>query len=66
MPEIDIEKYVNGFEADLPVAVTVWVGDSVTFDYKVTNTGNTPLTNIERDRRHARTDHLPDDESGGR
>jgi hypothetical protein len=46
MPSIDIEKYVNGQEADTPFAVTVRVGDSVTFDYEVTNTGNTVLDHV--------------------
>jgi uncharacterized repeat protein (TIGR01451 family) len=47
VPAIDLEKYVNGEDADLPLGPTVYVGDTVVFNYYVTNTGNTPLTNIE-------------------
>ncbi len=45
-PAIDIEKYVNGDDADNPPGPTVNVGDTVTFTYVVTNTGNTTLNNI--------------------
>jgi hypothetical protein len=46
-PSIDIEKAVNGEDADNPPGPTVNVGDTVTFSYQVTNTGDTVLDNIE-------------------
>ncbi len=46
-PSIDVEKYVNGHDADTPPGPTFTVGDTVTFTYVVTNTGNTPLSNVE-------------------
>ncbi len=45
-PAIDLEKYVNDEDADLPTGPIVWVGDTVTFDFTVTNTGNILLTNV--------------------
>ena len=40
-PSIDIEKSTNGFDADTPdAAVVIAVGDTVTWTYEVTNTGN--------------------------
>ncbi len=46
-PAIDIEKAVNGYDADNPPGPIVYVGDDVTFTYVVTNTGNTVLNNIQ-------------------
>jgi hypothetical protein len=46
MPDIDIEKYVNGDDADSPTGPVVLVGDTVTFDFVVTNTGNIALSNV--------------------
>ena len=45
-PAVDIEKSVNGFDADVPPGPTVTVGDTVTFAYVVTNTGDVPLTEV--------------------
>lgn len=43
-PGIDIEKYVNGHDADTEAdAATLTVGDAVTWTYVVTNTGSLPL-----------------------
>ncbi len=46
IPAIDIEKFVNGQDADDPTGPVVNVGDTVTFDYVVTNTGEVPLTSV--------------------
>lgn len=46
-PAIDIEKATNGEDADDPTGPRIPVGDPVTWTYVVTNTGNTPLTNVE-------------------
>ena len=43
---IDIEKSTNGADADSPPGPTLYVGDSITWQYVVTNTGNVPLENI--------------------
>ncbi len=43
---IDIEKSTNGEDADAPTGPRIPVGDSVTWTYVVTNTGNVPLTNV--------------------
>jgi uncharacterized repeat protein (TIGR01451 family) len=40
---IAIEKSTNGIDADSPPGPTIIVGDPVTWQYEVTNTGNTPL-----------------------
>jgi hypothetical protein len=45
-PAINIEKYTNGVDADLPTGPFVPVGGAVTWTYVVTNTGNVPLSNI--------------------
>jgi LPXTG-motif cell wall-anchored protein len=42
-PAVDIEKFVNGDDADLPPGPLVSVGDPVKWTYVVTNTGNIPL-----------------------
>ncbi len=45
-PAIDIEKRVQGQDADTPTGPTVTVGATVTFTFIVTNTGDVPLTDI--------------------
>ena len=45
-PSVDIEKLVNGDDADAPTGPVVAVGSTVTFDFVVTNTGNIDLTNV--------------------
>ncbi len=40
---IDLEKYVNGEDADDPTGPEVLVGSEVTFSYMVTNNGLVPL-----------------------
>ena len=45
-PLIDLEKYVNGDDADSPTGPVVPVGSTVTFTFNVTNTGNIALTNV--------------------
>lgn len=46
-PAIDIEKATNGHDADLPTGPRLVVGSTVTWTYVVTNTGNTPLTQVK-------------------
>lgn len=43
-PSVDIEKHTNGEDADTPTGPYIPVGDSVTWEYAVTNTGNVTLT----------------------
>ncbi|MCP3913607.1 MAG: hypothetical protein GY713_22000 [Actinomycetia bacterium] len=44
LPAIDIEKDVNGFDADTEdEAATLTIGDAITWSYVVTNTGALPL-----------------------
>ena len=45
-PSIDIEKYVNGVDADSPTGPVVTVGSSVEFTFTVRNTGNITLNNV--------------------
>ena len=45
-PGLDIEKLVNGVDADEAPGPFVPVGSLVTFTYIVTNTGNVTLSNI--------------------
>jgi len=45
-PGIDLEKLVQGEDADTPTGPNVTVGAMVTFQFVVTNTGDVPLTNI--------------------
>jgi hypothetical protein len=45
-PGIDIEKATNGQDADSPTGPVIPVGDTATFTYVVTNTGNVPLANV--------------------
>ena len=46
VPAINIEKYTNGVDADLPTGPSIPVGNTVTWRYEVTNPGNVPLSNI--------------------
>jgi hypothetical protein len=43
---IDIEKWTNGRDADAPVGPYVHKGDPINWTYKVTNTGDVPLSNV--------------------
>ena len=45
-PDIDIEKYINGNDADNPPGVLLAVGDEIIWTFVVENTGNIPLENI--------------------
>ncbi|MBP1909050.1 DUF11 domain-containing protein [Methanolobus bombayensis] len=45
-PDIDIEKYINGNDADQAPGVLLAVGDGITWTFVVENTGNVPLENI--------------------
>jgi protocatechuate 3,4-dioxygenase beta subunit len=45
-PEIDIEKYTNGQDADDPSGPVIQIGSQVKWTYNVTNTGNVNLTNV--------------------
>jgi len=45
-PLIDIEKLVNGVDADEAYGPKVLVGSTVTWEYIVTNSGNVDLTNV--------------------
>ncbi len=44
---IDIEKSTNGHDADTPPGALVPVPGTVTWSYKVTNTGGVALTNVQ-------------------
>ncbi len=45
-PSIDIEKFTNGVDADQPAGPILKIGSTVTWEYRVTNTGNARLTGI--------------------
>ena len=45
-PSIDIEKHTNDEDADEEPGPEIPIGDTVTWEYIVTNTGNVPLTDI--------------------
>ncbi|WP_340818194.1 NosD domain-containing protein [Methanolobus sp. WCC4] len=45
-PSIDVEKYTNGFDMDKDFTPGVYIGDEVTWQYVITNTGNVTLSNI--------------------
>ncbi len=45
-PKLDFEKWVNGADADKAPGIYVTPGSPVTFEYRVTNTGNVTLDNI--------------------
>jgi predicted nucleic acid-binding Zn ribbon protein len=46
-PVIDLEKFVNGQDANTCPGVTVPANSTLTYQYKVTNTGNTVLVNLD-------------------
>jgi LPXTG-motif cell wall-anchored protein len=46
VPGINIEKSTNGFDADAPTGPSITVGDQVTWEYVVTNTGQVDLTGV--------------------
>jgi hypothetical protein len=45
-PAIDLEKYTNGADADLPTGPLIQTGQPVTWSYIVRNTGDRDLVNI--------------------
>lgn len=45
-PAIDLEKSTNGQDADTATGPQIAVGDTVTWSYVVTNTGNVDLMNV--------------------
>ncbi len=45
-PGIDIEKSTNTIDADTPTGPVIPVGDTVTWTYVVTNTGDIPLADV--------------------
>ena len=45
-PQIDIEKAVNGDDADFPMGPAIPVGQALEWRYVVTNPGNVPLSGI--------------------
>lgn len=45
--EIELQKLTNGEDADQAPGPFIPVGDSVTWTYQVTNTGNSELTDVE-------------------
>ncbi|WP_406662197.1 hypothetical protein V7O66_06060 [Methanolobus sp. ZRKC3] len=45
-PDIDIEKYINGKDADSQPGVLLAVGDEIIWTFVVENTGNVPLENV--------------------
>ena len=45
-PGIDIEKFTNGADADVGIGPIIAVDGTVTWEFLVTNTGNTTLTNV--------------------
>jgi hypothetical protein len=47
VPDIDLEKFVNGEDADVCPGVSVTPGSTLIYEYKVTNTGTTVLVDIE-------------------
>ncbi|MDX1691729.1 MAG: hypothetical protein R3290_11970, partial [Acidimicrobiia bacterium] len=46
-PAIDVEKATNGEDADDPTGPEIKIGDTVTWTYVVTNTGDSALSNVE-------------------
>jgi hypothetical protein len=46
VPSIDIEKSTNGQDADEPTGPLLTVGDAVTWEYRVENTGTVALSNV--------------------
>ncbi len=45
-PSVDLEKWTNNQDADLPPGQTILAGDPVTWTYHLHNTGNVPLLNL--------------------
>jgi hypothetical protein len=45
-PSIRLEKLTNGEDADMPTGPQIAVGTAVLWTYVVTNTGDTPLTDV--------------------
>lgn len=45
-PAVDIEKYVNGDDADQPTGPQIAIGSAAEFTYRVTNTGGVALQNV--------------------
>ncbi|MHC4442758.1 MAG: DUF7507 domain-containing protein [Planctomycetota bacterium] len=45
-PAIDIEKFTEGHDADVPTGPQIPVGNSVTWSYVVMNTGDVDLSNV--------------------
>lgn len=45
-PDIDLEKSTNGNDADTAPGIYLKIGDDITWEYVVTNTGNVPLSDI--------------------
>ncbi len=46
MPAIDVQKYTNGEDADVPPGPSIYIGKPVTWQYTIKNTGNVALTNV--------------------
>ena len=46
-PSINIEKLTNGQDADTAPGPSILVGDSVTWEFIISNNGNVPLSDIE-------------------
>jgi len=46
-PQVALEKYTNGFDADVAPGPIVNTGDTVTWTFTITNTGPVALTQIE-------------------
>ncbi len=46
IPQIDIEKDTNGFQADTGTGPLVFLGDTVTWTFVVTNTGTATLSDV--------------------
>jgi LPXTG-motif cell wall-anchored protein len=46
-PSIQVKKSTNGVDADTPTGPYVPVGDTVTWEYVITNTGNVSLTDLD-------------------
>lgn len=46
-PAIDLEKLTNGEDADSAPGPAILEGDPVTWTYRVTNTGNVPLSDVQ-------------------
>jgi hypothetical protein len=45
-PDVNVETFVEGQDADLPTGPVLAAGSFATFTYELTNTGNVPLSNI--------------------